>query len=1008
MLYIRPKIIKIALVSLAATFLALGPSAYLRTSASEAGLQSPIAFSYETARAASPQYEITQILTGKQPKVTWVKEIYDLSRGFLNVLLFLILLYIAFMNILNREMNNYAIKAILPKIIVVAVVANLAMPLFALLSSFIDNIQANVSIFKPAGLDWDYIVYAGGSIWKSMGFWAIFGIIGAMVSGGITGFGCLIAGALILGAIIIIILLNLILAFRPYVVLISAAVAPVAIGCYILPQTKSLFDRWIKIAWPWLVLPLPVFFLVNLGWKIPMSFSMAGDGAVSSILGVFLPSMFRAGLLILAIRFPFTIEKDVTAGIKKLGDLTAMGAKAGIKGMGAWEKQSGWPAEWAATKGARTGDRLRKAIGTAAQKTGAFVNRPGEVIFKGKKITIPIFGEIKLANTVPSLMHIAFMPELIKQKKDRNESLAMDALIEDSSQSPYFQDLVVRRKLLKEGLKEKHIDRTQEELSQDLKEFGDEQVDNGAGGTMSRKEFIARQVDDIHTISPKLMKKMYRRVLQNQLFEDECDNQRAAMIAAGPPPGAPPGWVPDEREVGAAARAALEAPNPAAGGLSAKELEDRALEAVDRSGNYLADLLGRAAANPEMYDRVFGIIMDEAASNKSNKAMEALARGVKYGGAEPGKIATMEGWEDNVAKGSILKTKTGRQREPVGLDEVIGESRGAVLAAQRRKSFAGGDGGEDEESSGGSIASKSSGTSSTQKTIIQESRPQSDMRILNANQDISQVLDRLPSTTSLSVDSIRKMAKTLKLEGAFNSDHSDSAASAAIIASRLEKVMSPEKFASFSGAMARGDDLTVNNVLQSAKGEERDLLHASVTANEIAKSHALETGQAQNVAVYATRIAPQFATIRNNTERITQLKQSAETIMTSERNATLNSSLPAGKAPLETLTPEALEPHKKAIAQMIGTSPDTVDASTAQFFLRATDALQAATSHTRPEAETKQTPPAAGPQAQSQTQPETSTAEEQPTPLNAGSPENSSAAPIPPSTPNVQNQNNET
>lgn len=936
MLHIRPKIVKIALAGIAAIFLALGPGAYLKIDADQTVSPSSITLKFERVSAASPQYEITQILTGKQPKVTWVKDLYDLSRAFLNILLFLTLVYIAFMNILNKEMNNYAIKAILPKIIVVAVVANLAMPIFALLSSIIDNIQVNVGMFKPVGLDWDYIVYAGGSIWESMGFWAIFGIIGAMVSGGITGFGCLIAGALILGAIIIIILLNLILAFRPYVVLISAGIAPIAIGCYILPQTKPLFDRWIKIAWPWLVLPLPVFFLVNLGWKIPMSFSMAGDGMVSSILGVFLPAMFRAGLLILAIRFPFTIEKDVTAGIKKLGDLTAMGAKAGIKGMGAWESQSGWPSEWAATKGAGTGDRLRRAIGSAAKKTGGFVNRPGEMIWKGKKITVPIFGEIKLANTVPSLMHIAFMPELIKQKKDRNESLAMDALIEDSSQSPYFQDLVVRRKLLREGLKEKHIDRTQEELSQELKEFGEKAVDDETGTRMKRKQFVAMKTDDIAGLSPKLMEKMYRRAMRNQLFVDECNAVRAA---------APPGT--DEREIGRQARANLETAMPGLGGLTRKQQLENQVDAVVASGQYWTDIQARSVgrANPEeIIDRVYGTVMDEAASNKSNKAMELLARGVQYGGAISGELATMEGWEDNVAKGSILKTKTGRQREPVGLDEVIGESRGAVQAAQRRKSFAGGSGDDDGGSSGSGSTSKASGPTSTQKTIVQESQPQSDMRILNANQDISQVLDRLPSTTSLSVESIRKMAKAMKLEGAFNSDHSDSAASAAIIANRLEKVMSPEKFASFSSAMARGDDVTVNNVLQGAKGSERDLLHASVTANEITKSHALETGQAQNVAVYATRIAPQFASIRNNNQRITELKKSAEAIMTSERNAALNSSLPAGKAPLETLTPEALEPHRKEIAKMIGISPDTVNASTAQFFLRATDALQAASS----------------------------------------------------------------
>lgn len=978
MLHIRQKITKITLIALIAVgILAIPSISLVKSDSNQPPYRNSISLKLQTAKAVSPQYEITQVLAGKQTKVQWVKSLYEISRGFLNVLLFLILVYIAFMNILNREMNNYAIKAILPKIIIVAVVANLALPIFTLLSGVVDNIQTNVGLFKPQGIDWDYIVYAGGNIWQSMGFWAIFGIIGLMITGGITGFGCIIAGILILGAIIIIILLNLILAFRPYVVLLSAAVAPIAIGCYILPQTKSLFDRWIKIALPWLFLPLPVFFLINLGWRIPLNFSIAGDGAVSSIIGVFLPAAFRAGLLILAIRFPFTIEKDVTAGIKKLGELTAMGAKAGIKGMGAWEKQNGWPEKWKNTKGNAPGDRFRKWVGTNAQKTGAFVNRPGEAIWKGKKINIPIFGEIKLANTVPSLKHIAFLPELIKQKKERNESLANDALIENSSQSPYFQDLVVRRKLLKESLKEKHADRTPEELSADLRDFGEEQVyDETTNTDVERKEFVARRLNNVN---PKLMKKMYKRALQNQLFLDECAAQRANM-AANPPQNAPAGWVPDERDVGAAARASLEAAVPALGGRSRKQALNDDIEALEQAGgDYAGDIQTRSTlrGNRDLITRMFGVVMDESASNKSNKAIEDLSASIEYGGAARGELATMEKFEDNVAKGAILKTSTSRQREPVGLDEVIGESRGAVRAAQRRKSFAGGSDDEEEETSADSSTSKSSGSSSTQKTIIQESQKQNDMRILNANQDVSQVLERLPSTTSLSVESIRKMAKAMKLEGAFSSDHSDSAASAAIIASRLEKVMSPDRFASFSGAMARGDDVTVNNVLQGAKGQERDLLHASIASNEIAKAHALESGEAQNVAVYATRIAPQFASIKNNTERITQLKQSAETIMASERNAAINSSQPAGKAPLQTLTPEALEPHKKAIAQMIGISPDTVDASTAQFFLRATDALQTATSKPRTEIKGSSEPKSVSPTEQAlgqlQTPPSTRT-----------------------------------
>lgn len=949
----RSKIIKFTLAS-SLFFVALFAPIALSAPKPEITATSAIKLKIQTAKAYTPGdpslvtnvlAQNQEVMRDKRTNGAWVKQLYDYCRGMLNVVLLVFLIYIAFMNILNRDMNNYAIKAILPKIIGVALFANVALPLFAIISRIIDSVQT-LSLFKPIGFDWDYIVGAGASPAQNGGVWGLIAIIGIVVAGGISGIGCLIGGAIIFGAIIVVILLNLILAFRPYVVFLSVAIAPLALGCFILPQTKTFFDRWVKIVVPWLIMPLPVFFIINMGLRIPSNMGLVGDGPVSSILGFFLPALLRAGLLILAIRFPFTVEKDITTGIQKLGGLTAGMTKSAIGGMSAWEDQALWPKKWKNSQNA-----AKRLVGSMAVGTSKFVNRP---VTTAAEWTARAGGgtaqEVKdriaryqntagvkiVASWIPSMVRLTAIPETIKEKRERNAGWIQDALDENSQVSAMWEDEVTRTKRLKEAYKEREEDKEYEVLVTDIEDTLTQETEPG----VRRDDFMFSRFGNLGT---NQLASYYSKTMLKDIFDQEYARQEAANNAL------PPDQRQNRRELGASVRASVDAQ------MDAERTRVRGLAQQGRD----ALIQDMGTQSVDLQRRMVDAFIDEMATTSSNGKLTMGGEAVGYGGLSKADFDLL------IARARTLKRKSGRQTEPVGFDDIRGGTRSEAYQARERRSFAGGYDGEEEGKVGGDTRTdkegaktESKGTTSTQTVKINPGDVQTDLGQISAQTDIGALINRLPrGDMNLSIVTIRRLAREMAREGGLGSSPEDSTVSATQFASRLEDIMSPERFAAFGGAMARGDDVTVTQILQSApKGEERDLIQASISAKEISSARAQESGETQNVAVYATRIAPQFATIRNDQQKIEQLKQSAETIIADDNNAAFNATRPPGAGLRETLTPVAIAPHKRAIAQMIGTSVDTVDGQSAKFFMRAIDALDTANSSSGPAQQTQQVP----------------------------------------------------
>jgi len=283
----------------------------------------------------SPSY-VTQTLSNRNTISPKINSIYKLSLSFVDIFVFVVLLLIALANILHWNIDTYRIKTVLPKVLVALLAAHFAMPLFAIISAIIDQLGI-LNIFKPIGLASPAIFLgaAGGGAAAGAATWGVSSLAALLFSGlavpGLNIFiGCCIA--LFVGIpILLLFLLNFLLALRGWVVILGAAIAPLAIGCYILPQTEALFKRWLKIILFWLFYPLIVWGLVHLALMIPSLGGVAGAGITSRIIGFIIPLAVKIWILVMAIRAPFMWEKDI-------GGITAavgrMAGSAGWKGVG--------------------------------------------------------------------------------------------------------------------------------------------------------------------------------------------------------------------------------------------------------------------------------------------------------------------------------------------------------------------------------------------------------------------------------------------------------------------------------------------------------------------------------------------------------------------------------------------------------------------------------------------------------------------------------------------------
>ena len=232
-------------------------------------------------------------------------------RDISNVVFIILLLVVIFSQLTGIGIDNYGIKKILPRLIVAAILINLSY-LICIIAVDISNIVGNGaqamfdalgSQLQPSlsGIQADEIENANltGSLVSVGVLAALVGAVGAFWANAAIVLSLLVGA---IGVVISLFFLFILLAVRKAAIVVLVVLSPLAVVCYMLPNTKKLFDKWLKI-FEGLLLVYPIAgVLVGGGDYISRLLLSNSDGFFSAltamIVGIvpvfFIPTVLRS------------------------------------------------------------------------------------------------------------------------------------------------------------------------------------------------------------------------------------------------------------------------------------------------------------------------------------------------------------------------------------------------------------------------------------------------------------------------------------------------------------------------------------------------------------------------------------------------------------------------------------------------------------------------------------------------------------------------------------------
>ena len=263
---------------------------------------------------ASKTSQLTDSIIAPQPdpnkpsKNTSVKNVFDATRNITTVLAFLVLIIVAFANILHYDINTYAVKKALPTLFIALVGGWLSIYAIYLVSRLID-VSYSLTIFSPYQALHPMQNIFGGTLsadpsnpFSAVG--QIFSVSNNLFSLAQPSFISAILGTIfLLIPAIVVFVFEYLMALRPLVVGILTAVSPIAFLTLLLPQTQFLFKKW------WTILLVALFYapMVNFVFFVMNEFSASSTSTPIVALALML---FKTAVIVFLIRFPFTYESD--------------------------------------------------------------------------------------------------------------------------------------------------------------------------------------------------------------------------------------------------------------------------------------------------------------------------------------------------------------------------------------------------------------------------------------------------------------------------------------------------------------------------------------------------------------------------------------------------------------------------------------------------------------------------------------------------------------------------
>lgn len=218
-----------------------------------------------------------EIKSGFLDSNSGVQTAWEIFRNFANAAFIIAFLVIIYSQVTGAGISSYGIKRMLPRLIISAVLVNMSY----LMSQVVVDATQIVGVSIKGLLD---AIAVNNNLpeWSNIISEVLKGDTGSAAAAitltGVTIIALLAVSAPVLGATLLALILTVvILVGRHAAIVILTAVAPIAFVAYLLPNTESLFRRWLKMFWG-LLLVYPIISLLYGGGALAGRIIMSAAG----------------------------------------------------------------------------------------------------------------------------------------------------------------------------------------------------------------------------------------------------------------------------------------------------------------------------------------------------------------------------------------------------------------------------------------------------------------------------------------------------------------------------------------------------------------------------------------------------------------------------------------------------------------------------------------------------------------------------------------------------------
>lgn len=257
--------------------------------------------------------DISPDIFNDNPELGGAKQAWNFFRDIANVVFVLLFLWVIFSQISNVGVSNYGIKKILPKLILGAILINLsfyicqlAVDLSNILGYALKGVLEGASLraeTSDTGLGGGFVAVLTGAL----------GLVGAPLFAFLT-----VSVPMLIWTLLSIGVALLILVFRQAAVILLIAISPIAFAAWLLPNTESLFKKWVS-AFKGLLIVFPVVSLMYGSGKLAGAVLSNSSGGVMQFVAMCAP-------ILPLMATPFVIKSS-------LNSLGSIGAKISNNGL---------------------------------------------------------------------------------------------------------------------------------------------------------------------------------------------------------------------------------------------------------------------------------------------------------------------------------------------------------------------------------------------------------------------------------------------------------------------------------------------------------------------------------------------------------------------------------------------------------------------------------------------------------------------------------------------------